>query len=213
MLASGEKDTRCHISNPLCLSCCIANCIAGGEQCGGGRVGASTQQNQDDSGGCWQAACLDHVQGWAVAGSMSTSSATTTGPFCTEAPCDAVSPGHCQCSNCPATGFELHSHPTLFCPLVGNGDHKKASGCIVRYITTKHQQHCVPQRRTREDKLISFSLRLVCSATELMVCINRLTACYVLCLSVLQFATEAALTILRIDDLIKLDPPQEDPEE
>jgi len=29
----------------------------------------------------------------------------------------------------------------------------------------------------------------------------------------IQFATEAALTILRIDDLIKLDPPQEEPEE
>lgn len=28
-----------------------------------------------------------------------------------------------------------------------------------------------------------------------------------------QFATEAALTILRIDDLIKLDPPQEEPGE
>ena len=29
----------------------------------------------------------------------------------------------------------------------------------------------------------------------------------------LQFATEAAITILRIDDLIQLDPPQEDGEE
>jgi hypothetical protein len=36
----------------------------------------------------------------------------------------------------------------------------------------------------------------------------------VLCCVLLQFATEAALTILRIDDLIKLDAPQgEDGEE
>lgn len=36
---------------------------------------------------------------------------------------------------------------------------------------------------------------------------------YVCVCVLLQFATEAALTILRIDDLIKLDPPQEDPNE
>lgn len=75
-------------------------------------------------------------------------------------------------------------------------------GCTVQHSTAQHSTHFPAHTHIHSSTLLDIeATHTHHSRASLLLLLLLLPPC--------QFATEAALTILRIDDLIKLDPPQE----